>query len=1024
MTLSCILFLVVFLLDPVVGGSSDGNDEAIICGTQKLALEFARKLQPWLTWRDESLLRSSLGGCVVKTDSTDESGDGSSAFLRRSATTTSSEQEDHDDPHPSLQATRWASIFVVRATESIAEDTKNAAFSAYNAGMNRKWNSEDISLRAEFDTIEDALIRWRDLEKRHQTPILLRGGYHFLNRTLELTGADSGLQISSYPGEFAWISGGQKLAQEKWTQEKQPNLWSMAVDQPVLGLHAQLAQRPETHARLPRARFPNFAPPERGDDSPIPVYINHKKTVQRWHHRPLPYPKPTHEVFINLTRTHFTNRTENPTTGHSEDSSRLLADKNDSSQPLYNAFALGVGGMCDRFDPPVSYWCSSNSFAGAGEYDLKGPAWPEGVTLHNREGVLPAEWFEKDVDPRRGWEQELDFRGAVLNVFRDGRWYNEMHVVERASVSDDHLLHLEFGRDDGSSAGGTQGARGWALNLTTGGALVSDDWFLENFKGALDAHGEWFWEFGKLWLVWKPGRGPPNWMEFFTTGALRTLISVRDAANVTIDGVGFRDTRYTYLDPHGIPSAGDWAVQRSAALELRNSSGCQVKHSEFLLLDGNAVLLSGRNTDTVIRRNRFESIGDSAMVAWGETEGLREGAVSLPSEDVAYLDGSSGAQPTRTLVEENFATQVGYYEKQSSMWFQALTKKTTLRRNIFFNGPRAGVNFNDGFGGGNRVEQNLIFDQCRETADHGPINTWDRMPFLYNGATTATSKTLSFIPAPNHINHNFIIASGRSMAAVDNDDGSSHWHVHHNFFADSGGLKMDYGGHSKVFWGNLIILFPNNSFTMSCVSSDGDYLQHIDYSPTTDGDRSQPDRFLNNTCVMLKNNVNEDIAVRLVRGWELGKNAGTSAGRGGTSSPAEPSSAEDQEVLLTRAQIVLGRNRYMTSTGRARVALGSRWGVVKAPRPTALGTSPGNKELSDEEEVLFLDMEKAVIVAPGRVEQGSSVSGVPPARELLALAKEILGVDGAPANAIGATMNSVEEDVLVDQKQELDVVWT
>jgi hypothetical protein len=33
--------------------------------------------------------------------------------------------------------------------------------------------------------------------------------------------------------------------------------------------------------------------------------------------------------------------------------------------------------------------------------------------------------------------------------------------------------------------------------------------------------------------------------------------------------------------------------------------------------------------------------------------------------------------------------------------------------------PRAAVNFNDGFGGGNSVSNNLIFNTCRESGDHG-----------------------------------------------------------------------------------------------------------------------------------------------------------------------------------------------------------------------------------------------------------------------------------------------------------------
>ena len=47
---------------------------------------------------------------------------------------------------------------------------------------------------------------------------------------------------------------------------------------------------------------------------------------------------------------------------------------------------------------------------------------------------------------------------------------------------------------------------------------------------------------------------------------------------------------------------------------------------------------------------------------------------------------------------------------------------------VFFNGPRAGINANDGFGGGDDISRNLVFSTCRESGDHGPFNSWDRRP--------------------------------------------------------------------------------------------------------------------------------------------------------------------------------------------------------------------------------------------------------------------------------------------------------
>lgn len=48
---------------------------------------------------------------------------------------------------------------------------------------------------------------------------------------------------------------------------------------------------------------------------------------------------------------------------------------------------------------------------------------------------------------------------------------------------------------------------------------------------------------------------------------------------------------------------------------------------------------------------------------------------------------------------------------QTAPYFQALSAETTIEFNVFFNGPRAGISINDGFGGANVVRGNLIFNQ-------------------------------------------------------------------------------------------------------------------------------------------------------------------------------------------------------------------------------------------------------------------------------------------------------------------------
>ena len=143
-------------------------------------------------------------------------------------------------------------------------------------------------------------------------------------------------------------------------------------------------------------------------------------------------------------------------------------------------------------------------------------------------------------------------------------------------------------------------------------------------------------------------------------------------------------------------------------------------------LDGNAVFLGGFNRNTTIVRNEFSFIGDSAMAAWGDTSSLLNengthssplnvsllshsssairsrhsivgaGTLHVPGGFKMGPDGRSGEQPRGTVVRANICHSIGIWEKQSSMWFQAVSALTQLSNNIFFNGPRAAFNMNDG----------------------------------------------------------------------------------------------------------------------------------------------------------------------------------------------------------------------------------------------------------------------------------------------------------------------------------------
>ena len=60
---------------------------------------------------------------------------------------------------------------------------------------------------------------------------------------------------------------------------------------------------------------------------------------------------------------------------------------------------------------------------------------------------------------------------------------------------------------------------------------------------------------------------------------------------MTISGLVLTGSAYTYLDPHGVPSGGDWAFQRSGAVFLEGTIGVTVRSCRLERLEGNGTSL-------------------------------------------------------------------------------------------------------------------------------------------------------------------------------------------------------------------------------------------------------------------------------------------------------------------------------------------------------------------------------------------------------------------------------------------------
>ena len=115
-------------------------------------------------------------------------------------------------------------------------------------------------------------------------------------------------------------------------------------------------------------------------------------------------------------------------------------------------------------------------------------------------------------------------------------------------------------------------------------------------------------------------------------------------------------------------------------------------------------MLAGYVQGCNITDNEFARIGDSAVVAYGRADGN---------------DLTGGSFPQDNLIEQNHIHNIGIVGKQVAGYFQSIAGHNTIRKNVVYGGPRAGIVINDGAVGGNQIINNLLFGLVRETNDHG-----------------------------------------------------------------------------------------------------------------------------------------------------------------------------------------------------------------------------------------------------------------------------------------------------------------
>jgi hypothetical protein len=385
---------------------------------------------------------------------------------------------------------------------------------------------------------------------------------------------------------------------------------------------------------------------------------------------------------------------------------------------------------------------------------------------------VPADW------KARGWsaaDVADPAAPAVVKMMHPGGWGSWAFAVGEYDGSD----RMDFAK------GGFQEARGSSGT----GAM-----YIENVLKELDAPNEWWLDVKARTLYYLPaGNSSTSGAGVVEAALLPRLVQFRGSAEAPVSHislVGFNISRAapTYLESYEDPSGGDWSIHRGAAVFLDGATHVTLERLRFDQVDGNGVFLSNHAANNSVLECDFWRTGDTAVAAVGSTRGM---------------NGTAATYPAHNTIANNHMDTVGVHMKQTSCYFKAQTYANTISNNVCHDGPRAGINFNDGFHGADTLAENVIWAMVTETGDHGTFNSWDRKEYFYPCPPEAAQPagSMCFLPQTHHVRGNMFI--GPAGWNMDHDDGSSSYHDYNNVVYQ-GGFKYRDGLHRNMT-GNLML---------------------------------------------------------------------------------------------------------------------------------------------------------------------------------------------------------------------------
>ncbi len=416
--------------------------------------------------------------------------------------------------------------------------------------------------------------------------------------------------------------------------------------------------------------------------------------------------------------------------------------------------------------------------------------------------------------------------GGYMRALHNGHWGgNSFKIVGSSAYGDKDPgsgITPDFTQDDvifeETDAPGESSNKGmeWAGDNNRGSKIDPDYMMAENIFEELDAPGEWYYDkrAGKLYLY------PPDGFSLkgnYVVGAtLEELIKVMgtDAKKVsylTFSGFTFTHTHRTLFareyEPMKSGAAGspkstqgsDWSIARAGALYIEMAENVTVKNCNFKKIGGNALFMSRYNRNHWVANCDFTDLGASGVVVFGDPSAQRV----LP--DVTPGPANDN-YPRNITITYCYMFNNGMFEKQTSAVCIQTAEFVTVSHTTAHHGPRAGFNIGSGSFGGHIFEYNELFDQMRETKDHGPFNAWMRDRWMSHMRDYENSWKLARLDCIHTIivrNNRMSHPAGVANHGMDWDNGSGNFNVYNNLLINAP-IKIQRGFYQTVT-NNIII---------------------------------------------------------------------------------------------------------------------------------------------------------------------------------------------------------------------------